>query len=126
MSYAWIPIVQLQQISLSYSTKSRPDEAVRIYIPKFPAAFVGTGDLFTALATAWLSRTGNDLVKTLENTIGTMQAVLKRTLEHARSRSKGDRQQQASARDMELKLIQSKRDIEEPTVTVRAERIKRK
>ena len=112
-------------IALSYSTKSRPDEAVRIYIPKFPAAFVGTGDLFTALATAWLSRTGNDLVKTLENTIGTMQAVLKRTLEHARSRSKGD-QQQASARDMELKLIQSKRDIEEPTVTVRAERIKRK
>ena len=112
-------------IALSSSTKSRPDEAVRIYIPKFPAAFVGTGDLFTALATAWLSRTGNDLVKTLENTIGTMQAVLKRTLEHARSRSKGDRQQ-ASARDMELKLIQSKRDIEEPTVTVRAERINRK
>ena len=73
--------------------------------------------------TAWLSQTDNDLVKTLENTIATMQAVLKRTLEHARSRSKEG--EKPSARDMELKLIQSKRDIEEPTVTVRAERIKR-
>ena len=73
--------------------------------------------------TAWLSQTDNDLVKTLENTIATMQAVLKRTLEHARSRSKQGGK--PSARDMELKLIQSKRDIEEPTVSVRAERIKR-
>ena len=73
--------------------------------------------------TAWLSQTDNDLVKTLENTIATMQAVLKRTLEHASSRTKAG--ERASARDMELKLIQSKRDIEEPTVSVRAERIKR-
>ena len=84
---------------------------------------MGTGDLFTALVTAWLSQTGNDLVRTLENTVGTMQAVLKRTLEHARSRSKEG--ESTSARDMELKLIQSKRDIEEPTVLVKAEKIRR-
>ena len=51
------------------------------------------------------------------------QAVLRRTLDHAKSRSKEG--EAASARDMELKLIQSKRDIEEPEVSVRAEKIKR-
>ena len=34
---------------------------VRVEIPKFPAAFVGTGDLFTALCTAWLTKTEGDL-----------------------------------------------------------------
>ena len=29
---------------------------VQVLIPKLPAAFVGTGDLFTALSTAWLAR----------------------------------------------------------------------
>lgn len=46
---------------------------VRLLIPKFPAAFVGTGDLFTALCTAWLHNTGGSLQLTLERTIGTMQ-----------------------------------------------------
>ena len=45
----------------------------QVNIPKFPAAFVGTGDLFTALCTAWLSKTNGDLKLTLERTIGTMQ-----------------------------------------------------
>ena len=46
---------------------------VRVNIPKFPASFVGTGDLFTALCTAWLTKTDGDLRLTLEKTIGTMQ-----------------------------------------------------
>ena len=46
---------------------------VRVNIPKFPASFVGTGDLFTALCTAWLTKTAGDLRLTLEKTIGTMQ-----------------------------------------------------
>ena len=48
----------------------------QVNIPKFPAAFVGTGDLFTALCTAWLTKTGGDLQLTLEKTIGTMQVIL--------------------------------------------------
>ena len=47
--------------------------ALQVLIPKFAAAFVGTGDLFTALSTAWLARTGGDLKMALEKTIGTMQ-----------------------------------------------------
>ena len=49
---------------------------LQVNIPKFPAAFVGTGDLFTALCTAWLTKTGGDLQLTLEKTIGTMQVIL--------------------------------------------------
>ena len=105
---------------MSSSTKSRPGEAVRIYIPKFPAAFVGTGDLFTALVTAWLSRTGNDLVKTLENTIATMQAVLTRTLSHATEAAARAGLEKPTAAMMELKLIQSKADIESPRDCVEA------
>ncbi len=37
--------------------------AYRIEIPLLPVAFVGTGDLFTALITAWLERTGEERVK---------------------------------------------------------------
>ena len=51
---------------------------VRVNIPKFPASFVGTGDLFTALCTAWLTKTSGDLGLTLEKTIGTMQVRRKR------------------------------------------------
>ena len=50
---------------------------VRVNIPKFPASFVGTGDLFTALCTAWLTKTRGDLRLTLEKTIGTMQVERK-------------------------------------------------
>ena len=46
---------------------------VQVLIPKFAAAFVGTGDLFTALSTAWLARGGGDLKLALEKTVGTMQ-----------------------------------------------------
>ena len=38
----------------------------------------GTGDLFTALCTAWLTKTEGDLKVSLERTIATMQAVLTR------------------------------------------------
>ena len=62
------------EINLTLSVQS----SVRIQIPKLPAAFVGTGDLFTALTTAWLHTTDNDLAATLERVIASMQAVLNR------------------------------------------------
>ena len=54
-----------------------------IDIPRLDATFVGTGDLFAALLLAWMHKTDKDLVKSVENTIATLQAVLKRTLSHA-------------------------------------------
>ena len=80
-----------------------------------------SGDLFTALSTAWLSKTNNDLKISLERTVATMQAVLKRTLKFAQNAAgAGNR---PTPHQMELKLIQSKRDIEEPQVQIKAEEL---
>ncbi|CAH1369576.1 hypothetical protein MTP99_010999 [Tenebrio molitor] len=84
-----------------------------IKIPKLPASFTGTGDLFAALLLAWMHKTNNQLKESLERTVSTLQAVLKRTL----SSAKGD----VSAKAMELKLIQSKNDIENPKIVISAE-----
>lgn len=85
-----------------------------------------------------MHKTDNDLIKSLENTIGTLQAVLKKTLSHALgidlylsstlfrilcintyfyfpALSKGS---PPSPEQLELRLIQSKRDIENPEATV--------
>ena len=105
---------------------------MQVLIPKFAAAFVGTGDLFTALSTAWLARTGGDLKLALEKTIGTMQvrsglslvcqglshhpfqAVLGRTMQHADAAAAAAGLDKPTAAMMELKLIQSKQEIENP------------
>ena len=50
---------------------------LQVLIPKFPAAFVDTGDLFTALSTAWLSKTQGNLKMSLERTIDTLQVATK-------------------------------------------------
>jgi len=94
---------------------------VRLEIPKFPAAFVGTGDLFTALCTAWLSKTDGDIKVCLERTIATMQAVLTRTLQHATQAAARAGLDQPSPAMMELKLIQSKEDIETPRGNILAQ-----
>ncbi len=106
------------------STSSDPKRAFRIRIPRVPAAFVGTGDLFTALCTAWLRLDKGDLGSTLERTIASMQAVLRRTLSHAEKAAKETGREKPHPFQMELKLIQSKADIEQPQVKVKAEVIK--
>ena len=80
----------------------------------------GTGDLFTALCTAWLTKTEGDLKVSLERTIATMQAVLTRTLSHAKAAAAKAGLEKPTAAMMELKLIQSKADIESPRDCVEA------
>jgi pyridoxine kinase len=53
---------------------------VEISIPLINQSFIGTGDLFTALILIWMNLTNNDLKKTMENTVATIQAVLQRTI----------------------------------------------
>jgi len=93
---------------------SKTGTKVKVLIPKLPAAFVGTGDLFTALSTAWLARSGGDLKSSLEKTIGTMQVVLGRTLEHAKTAAIHAGLDKPTPAMMELKLIQSREDIISP------------
>lgn len=48
-------------------------------IEKLPASFTGTGDLFASLFLAWMYKSENNLKESLEKTIASLQAVLKRT-----------------------------------------------
>lgn len=93
-------------------------QAVKINIPKLPIAFVGSGDLFTALISAWLHKSNGNLQETLEKAIASMQAVLKRTLDHAMAVTPKGQNPKPSA--MELKLIQSKGNLENPDVKIKA------
>lgn len=106
-------------LGIASSKKGNKRTVLKINIPRLPATFTGTGDLFAALFLAWLAKS-NDLQVALENTIATLQAVLKRTFQSARQKSEGETLTVAA---LELKLIQSKNDIEKPTSTVVAENI---
>lgn len=87
-------------------------ECFQINFPKINSNFVGSGDLFTSLMLAWLYKTDWNLKDSLEKTVATMQCVLERTSETAINSSK--------SHSLELKIIQSKKDIECPLVSINA------
>ncbi|XP_063049181.1 pyridoxal (pyridoxine, vitamin B6) kinase a [Engraulis encrasicolus] len=95
-------------------------QRVRMDIPREDAVFVGTGDLFAALLLAWTHTHPEDLKTACEKTVSTMQHVIKRTMEHAHSVCAGGR---PGAAELELRMIQSKNDIEQPDITIRAQSI---
>ena len=105
-------------------------ERFKIEFPKLPLAFVGSGDLFTALLTAWLTRSGGsnwpkhmDISSALEKTVGTMQAVLNRTLVHYKKCTQSNSLVMQTAFMKELRLIQSREDILNPPTVCKAERV---
>uniref|UniRef100_A0A8D8VD55 pyridoxal kinase n=1 Tax=Cacopsylla melanoneura TaxID=428564 RepID=A0A8D8VD55_9HEMI len=91
-----------------------------IDIPKVDAIFTGTGDLFASLFLAWFTLTEHNVKETLERTIATVQSVLERT---SSSFSVKDSSAKLSSKERELKLIQSKCDIENPKVKIQAKPI---
>jgi len=127
-----VKIVILSSVDLATSTKEESIclasqrledgnfETARIAFPTLPVHFVGTGDLFTALTTAWLQHDKFNISSALEKTISTMQAVLKRTHAHAKSKSGGSN---PSPAQLELKLIQSREDILKPKVEIRSSKV---
>lgn len=50
-------------------------------IPKLPITFTGTGDLFTSMFLSWMYKTNGKLKESLEKTIASLQAVIKRTVD---------------------------------------------
>lgn len=107
-------------VGLASRVNNGKKTVVKVLIPKFPAAFVGTGDLFTALSTAWMAKTDGNLKVSLEKTIATMQAVLERTLSHANLKAKEQGLSKPTPALMELKLIQSREDILNPKSCIEA------
>ncbi|XP_050541027.1 pyridoxal kinase isoform X2 [Daktulosphaira vitifoliae] len=89
------------------------ENIVEIDIPYIKYSFIGTGDLFAALLLLWMSLNNNNLKESMEKTIATIQAVLKRTVHYII---------QANPKNFmfnkELKLIQSISDIQNPNVTI--------
>ncbi|KAK9872886.1 hypothetical protein WA026_020240 [Henosepilachna vigintioctopunctata] len=97
-------------LALASTKLGETNQKVTITLKKKQGTFVGTGDIFAALTLAWMHKTNNNLKMSLEYTIATVQSVIDRTLHCAEGLIH-------TAATLELKLIQSKKDIEAPSVT---------
>jgi pyridoxine kinase len=93
--------------------KQNVTEVWYVEFPQLNCRFTGTGDLCASLLLAHTSLC-ESLPDALETVINTMAVVIERTYESA-----GD-----SVLSRELKLIQSKRDIENPPKKYKAQRIR--
>ncbi|XP_069389309.1 pyridoxal kinase isoform X2 [Paralichthys olivaceus] len=87
-------------------------------IPKVDAVFVGTGDLFAAMLLAWTHHHPKDLKAACEKTVSVMHHVIKRTITYANEMA-GPGKRPTPAQ-LELRMIQSKADIENPAIVVEA------
>uniref|UniRef100_A0A8C7QK65 Pyridoxal kinase n=1 Tax=Oncorhynchus mykiss TaxID=8022 RepID=A0A8C7QK65_ONCMY len=98
--------------------KARSTQKIRIEMPKVDAVFVGTGDLFTAMLLAWSHHHPNDLKAACEKTVSVLHHVIKRTITYANEMAgPGKRPNPAQ---LELRMVQSKKDIEDPDIVVEA------
>ncbi|KAK2715815.1 hypothetical protein QYM36_010397 [Artemia franciscana] len=97
-------------------------EMYRITIPCIRDTFTGTGDLFAALFLAWTSKTDNNVKVSLEKTQASLQAVLKRTMEHAKSVAPSGAK--LYPRYLELRLVQSMDIFLSPPEMCKASRIR--
>ncbi|KAG8000755.1 Pyridoxal kinase, partial [Nibea albiflora] len=87
-------------------------------IPKVDAVFVGTGDLFAAMLLAWTHHHPKDLRAACEKTVSVMHHVIKRTITYANEMAGPGKR--PSPAQLELRMVQSKADIENPAIVVEA------
>uniref|UniRef100_A0A673AW98 pyridoxal kinase n=1 Tax=Sphaeramia orbicularis TaxID=375764 RepID=A0A673AW98_9TELE len=87
-------------------------------IPKVDAVFVGTGDLFAAMLLAWTHHHPRDLKAACERTVSVMHHVIKRTINYANEMAGPGKR--PSPAQLELRMVQSKADIENPAIVVEA------
>jgi pyridoxine kinase len=107
-------------VCLASIRKDGVSKKYRLKIPAIDAIFVGTGDLFASSFLAFIDK-HKDLKIALEKTVSVVQKVINRTIEHARGLAgPGVR---PNMEQMELRLVQSKADIENPQVELFAEEL---
>jgi len=104
--------------STTNATNGHKYMQIRLEMPLIGKSFVGSGDLFAALLLAWTHRHPDDLKLALEKVISTMQNVLQRTQKAAQDEA--GESGVPSFKNLELRLIQSKEDIENPKLTVKS------
>ncbi|XP_038044216.1 pyridoxal kinase-like [Patiria miniata] len=104
----------------SYGTtvKDGKRTGCRVEYPAFDCQFTGTGDLFSALLLVWSHTHHDNLQLALEKTVSGMQAVLQRTLQSAQKLAGPGNKPTPPQR--ELRLVQSKADLEDPKLCVKA------
>uniref|UniRef100_H2Y498 Pyridoxal kinase n=1 Tax=Ciona savignyi TaxID=51511 RepID=H2Y498_CIOSA len=100
------------------SANGAKTQRIKLEMPLIKASFVGSGDLFAALLLAWTHRHPDNLKLALEKVISTMQRILQRTLDAAKGMiAEGET---PTFKELELRLVQSKVDIENPEMCVKA------
>uniref|UniRef100_A0A0B7AL36 Pyridoxal kinase n=3 Tax=Arion vulgaris TaxID=1028688 RepID=A0A0B7AL36_9EUPU len=92
----------------------------RLKIPVIGCTFVGTGDLFASCLLVFMDK-DKDLKTALEKTVSVLQKVISRTVEHAQGLAGPG--VKPNMEQMEIRLVQSKADIENPEVNFFAEEI---
>ncbi|XP_050975717.1 pyridoxal (pyridoxine, vitamin B6) kinase a isoform X2 [Labeo rohita] len=110
-------------VALGSQKRARADgtiltQQIRMDIPKVDAVFVGTGDLFAAMLLAWTHLHPNDLKTACEKTASVLHHVIKRTITYAKEVVGPNRK--PSPAQLELRMVQSKADIEDPAVVLNA------
>ncbi|XP_042543155.1 pyridoxal kinase isoform X2 [Dipodomys spectabilis] len=110
-------------IALGSQRMRRPDgstatQRIRMEMRKVDAVFVGTGDLFAAMLLAWTHKHPDNLKVACEKTVSAMHHVLQRTMQYAQAQA-GEGQKPRPA-ELELRMVQSKKDIEDPEIVVQA------
>lgn len=93
-------------------------QRIRMEMRKVDAVFVGTGDLFAAMLLAWTHKHPDNLKMACEKTVSAMQHVLQRTIRCAKAEA-GEGQKPSPAQ-LELRMVQSRKDIEDPEIVVQA------
>uniref|UniRef100_H2N1W8 Pyridoxal kinase n=1 Tax=Oryzias latipes TaxID=8090 RepID=H2N1W8_ORYLA len=105
-------LVALGSQKIKKADGTRVSQKIWMDIPKVDAVFVGTGDLFAAMLLAWTHHHPTDL-KVRAAAVGPRGA--RRRLTTAGPGKK------PSPAQLELRMVQSKADIENPTIVVQAE-----
>ncbi|XP_011809512.1 PREDICTED: pyridoxal kinase isoform X2 [Colobus angolensis palliatus] len=93
-------------------------ERIRMDIRKVDAVFVGTGDLFAAMLLAWTHKHPNNLKVACEKTVSALHHVLQRTIQCAKAQA--GEGVKPSPMQLELRMVQSKREIEDPEIVFQA------
>ncbi|XP_029315495.1 pyridoxal kinase-like [Cottoperca gobio] len=97
---------------------TKTNQKICMDIPKVDAVFVGTGDLFAAMLLAWTHHHPKDLKAACEKTVSVMHHVIKRTITYANEMAGPGKR--PSPAQLELRMVQSKADIENPAIVVEA------
>lgn len=87
-------------------------------LPQVDAVFVGTGDLFAAMLLAWTHLHPNNFKLACEKTASAVQLVLQRTITSARTLAGPG--VKPSYAQLELRMVQSRKDIENPELIIQA------